>query len=74
MPGRFRPIAVSSSRVMRIITGCPVFFASSAGIISCTYAGFLPPNAPPVYSLMTTRSAVRIPIIRAIPTTDCARL
>jgi hypothetical protein len=45
---------VSSSRLMRIITGALSFFDSSAGIIIVTPPVILLPNPPPVYSLMNT--------------------
>ncbi len=52
--GRARPINVSSSRVMRIITGALAFFDKSAGITSDTPPVILLPNPPPVYSLTKT--------------------
>ena len=52
--GRARPMKCSSSRLMRIITGAPVFFASSAGTATVCVPGILLPKPPPVYSLMTT--------------------
>ena len=35
-PGRPRPIMFSSRRVMRIMTGLPIFFDSRMGICACT--------------------------------------
>ena len=52
--GRARPINVSSSRLIRIITGALTFFESSAGITSVTPPVILLPKPPPVYSLIRT--------------------
>jgi hypothetical protein len=52
--GRARPMNVSSSRLMRIITGALTFFERSAGMVSVTPAVTLLPNPPPVYSLIKT--------------------
>ena len=41
---------------MRIITGAPVFFESSAGMMAEIALVILLPKPPPVYSLMTTTS------------------
>ena len=63
--GRARPMYCSCSRVMRIITGAPVFFASSAGTTTNTVPDPLLPNPPPVYSLMMTTSSGLMPTHRA---------
>ena len=47
----------SSSRLTRICTGWPVFFASSAGMMSVTDPVPLLPYPPPQYSLMSTMSS-----------------
>ena len=52
--GRARPMNVSSSRLMRIITGALTFFESSAGMTSDTPPVTLLPKPPPVYSLIRT--------------------
>ena len=39
---------------MRIMTGAPVFFASSAGTATVCVPGILLPKPPPVYSLIST--------------------
>ena len=52
--GRARPMKVSSSRLIRIITGALAFFDRSAGIISEMPAVTLLPKPPPVYSLTRT--------------------
>ena len=52
--GRARPMACSSSRLMRIITGAPSFLDSSAGMIIVSPPVILLPKPPPVYSLMNT--------------------
>ena len=57
---------VSSSRLMRIITGALGFFDSSAGMISETPPVTLLPNPPPVYSLMNTTLSGSMFIQRAI--------
>jgi hypothetical protein len=54
MLGRARPIKCSSSRLIRIITGVPVFFARSAGMMSVTDPVALLPYPPPQYSLIST--------------------
>jgi len=67
----------SSSRVIRIITGRPVFLASSAGIAVCMcVSGFFPPKPPPTYSPSSTtflRSAFdQFPIDWLTCAVDCA--
>ena len=54
--GRARPTMCSSSRLRRIMTGVPVFFARSAGMMSVTDPVALLPYPPPQYSLMRTMS------------------
>src|ERR1035437_7729555 len=56
--GRARPMKVSSSRLIRIITGALAFFDKSAGIIRDTPAVILLPKPPPVYSLIRPPRAV----------------
>ena len=73
-PGRARPMKSSSSRLMRIITGRPVFFASSAGMAMLCAPGILLPKPPPVYSLMTTTSSGLIPVHCAAISTVWATL
>lgn len=46
--GRARPMKVSSSRLMRIITGALAFFERNVGIIIVTPPVILLPNPPPV--------------------------
>ncbi len=65
---------VSSSRLMRIITGAFVFFASSAGMIIVTPPVILLPNPPPVYSLMKTTLSASMFNHRAIAGSVCAVL
>ena len=72
--GRPRPMKFSSSRVMRIMTGAPVFFARSAGITSVMSPVILLPNPPPVYSLINTTLLTSMPSHRAIAGTVCAVL
>ena len=67
--GRWRPMKCSSSRLMRIITGPPIFFASSAGTATVYVPGILLPNPPPVYSLMTTTCSGLMPTQRAADST-----
>ncbi len=65
---------VSSSRLMRIITGALSFFDSSAGIIIVTPPVILLPKPPPVYSLMNTTLFTSIFIQRAMAGRVCAVL
>ena len=50
---------------MRIITGRPIFFDSSAGSACSEYAPPFEPKPPPQYSAITTRSATGMPIMPA---------
>ena len=63
--GRARPMQVSSSRVMRIITGALAFFDSRAATAVNTEDDPLLPKPPPVYSLMITTLAGSMPTQRA---------
>ena len=65
---------VSSSRLMRIITGALAFFDSSAGIIMVTPPVILLPNPPPVYSLMKTILSASMFSQRAMAGRVCAVL
>ena len=67
--GRVRPMKCSSSRLMRIITGAPIFFARSAGTATVCVPGILLPKPPPVYSLMSTTCSGRMPTHRATEAT-----
>jgi hypothetical protein len=72
--GRARPKKYSSSRLTRIITGCPVFLASNAGIAIVCVPGILLPKPPPVYSLMMTTACGSTPTHPATDSTVCATL
>ena len=72
--GRARPMKVSSSRLMRIITGAFAFFDRSAGITNDTPAVTLLPKPPPVYSLMSTTLPRSMFSHLAIAGTVCAVL
>ena len=51
---------VSSSRLIRIITGALAFFDNSAGIMRDTPAVILLPKPSPVYSLIRTTLLISI--------------
>ncbi len=72
--GRARPMKVSSSRLMRIITGALAFFDNSAGIINEMPAVTLLPKPPPVYSLINTTLPRSIFSHLAMAGTVCAVL
>ena len=59
---------------MRIITGAPVFFASSAGMAIECAPGILLPKPPPVYSLTMTTLSGSVPVHFATDPTVCATL
>lgn len=61
-PARADPIAYSSARLMRIMTGLPVLRAMCAGIDMTGYALPLDPNPPPQNSATKTRSDGSIPM------------
>ena len=72
--GRARPMKVSSSRLIRIITGALAFFDKSAGITRVTPPVILLPKPPPVYSLMRTTLPTSMFSHLAMAGTVCAVL